>query len=496
MPVDASAVARTVGIETTYVNQSVGGVQFLPMRIAVFAQGNTAAVFAATKFQALSSYAVGLAMGFGSPAHNIMRQLMPANGDGVGSIPVTIYPLTDAGGAVAAAGAIAVTGTQSTSGTGYVRIGNVLSQAFTLIAGDSLPTITGKIVAAINAILHMPFTAAAATAPDRVVLTAKWKGTTANGILIEALVDSALGITYAMTQPTGGLTDPTLDTPLTQMGNVWETLVINQFTTANATALDTLKTVGEGRWLQTVRRPFVAFCGNGVASMSTATSVTTTRNTDRVNCQLVNPGGADMPFVIAARQVARIASMANNNPPTGYGGLKAETLSPGLDSVQWDYPTRDAAVKAGSSTVEVIDNVVQLSDVVTMYRPTGENPPAYRYVVDQIKLWNVTYNVDRIFTAQEWASAPLIPDGQPTNNPNARQPKSAVTQMRALIDDLALAAIIADPEFAKKNTIAWIDTSNPKRLNVQTTLKIAGNTEIKSVVVQWAFNYGTAPLAA
>ena len=157
----------------------------------------------------------------------------------------------------------------------------------------------------------------------------------------------------------------------------------------------------------------------------TATATTAARKTDRINCQLVSPGSVHLPVQIAAAQVREIAKVADDNAPTDYGSRRVTTLIPGADSVQWDYATRDAAVKAGCSTVQIKDGVVNISDVVTMYHPDGEIPPAYRYVVDIIKLMQVYYNVDLEFAQPAWDGAPLIPDGQPTTNPNARKPSSA-----------------------------------------------------------------------
>ena len=143
------------------------------------------------------------------------------------------------------------------------------------------------------------------------------------------------------------------------------------------------------------------------------------RKTDRTNSVVTAPGSVEFPFVVAARHVARIAVVANNNPPTDYCAQALTQLVPGDDSVQWNYPQQDQAVKAGVSTSEVVDSEIRILDVVTMYHPTGETQPAYRHVVDIVKLQNIIFNISLEFSKKEWASAPLIPDDQPTTNPNA-----------------------------------------------------------------------------
>jgi hypothetical protein len=224
--------------------------------------------------------------------------------------------------------------------------------------------------------------------------------------------------------------------------------------------------------------------------VSAATAVSSLRTTDRINAQLVSPGSSDLPFVVAARQVARIASIANNNPPVDYGKQRATGLVPGLDGVQWDYPTRDAAVKAGSSTVEISDGVVNIADVVTFYAPVGEVPPAYRYVCDIVKLQNIIYNIALIFSAQAWAGAPLIPDSQATVNPAARRPKDAKAAAAAMVDSLGAQAIISDPASTKKAMTAVINAGNPKRLDLAIPVWLSGNTNIISVGLNFSFYYG------
>jgi hypothetical protein len=137
---------------------------------------------------------------------------------------------------------------------------------------------------------------------------------------------------------------------------------------------------------------------------------------------------------------------------------------------------------------------VRVSDVVTMYRPAGEVPPAYRHVVDIVKLMTIIYNVDLEFSKPEWNGAPLIPDGQPTANPNARKPSSAKAAMCAILDSLALEAIISDPATAKKNTLATINSQNPKRLDLRTVVQLSGNTNIISVDLFFGFFFGAPTL--
>ena len=585
MSIDASAVARVLGIESKFTDLRGGNVLYLPQRIAVIALGEEDVTYDTAKFQATSAAEVGAKLGYSSQAYQVAEQLWPKNGDGVGSIPVTFYPLANPpSGSTQAIGGITPSGTATAAASLRVRIAGKYARAFTVPKGAvDVTAICAEIGKSIVATLGLPvfteythgtitgtpggsntgdgtltgLSADATTAPGDytltcntaavdggtftlvdpdgsivsttvdvsgspqsvgglnftltdgtadfvvgdtftisapatdVALTVPWLGSSGNDVKVEIIGDTQ-GAVFAITQPTGGTNNPDITPATDQLGDVWETMVINAMEYDDTTTLDALQTVGDGRWLETVRKPFVAFHGCTVADRATAVFPTSTRTDDRVNVQLVAPGSPNLPCAVAARQVARIAKVANNNPPTDYGAQRATGLVPGLDSEQWDWASRDVAVKAGSSTVEIKAETVTISDVVTAYAPVGEDPPAYRYVVDIVKLSQILFNMDLIFAAEEWAAAPLIPDSQPTTNENAKRPKDAKAEVNAMLDSLGLEAIISDPATAKKSTTASIDSQNPKRLNVSTTVQLSGNTNIKSATLNWGFYFGGA----
>lgn len=496
MTVDASAVARVVGITTNFQDLLGGNVVYLPQRIAVIGQGASTSVYATTKAQYTSAFAVGEAYGFGSPLHLAALQLMPSNGDGVGTIPVTFYPLEDDVAGAPAVGTITPSGVATGSGTFRVLVNNIESAQFTVSNGDSVAAICALITAAVNGAVNIPVIPTDNTTD--VSLTAKWDGLSGNALVVE-IVETATnntGITFGIVQPTGGAADPSVDTATDQFGDVWETLVLNCMDVTGTDAIDDLETFGEGRWGTLTRKPFVAFYGNTAASVAAAILAPDAKPTYRSTCQLVAPGSSDLPVTVAARQLARIAVTANNNPPRDYGSIEADGLTPGADGDQWLYADRDAAVKGGSSTIEVKDDVVNLSDIVTYFHPSGDPIPAYRYVVDIIKVQNILFNLDLIFNTPEWDGAPLIPDDQATTNREARKPRDAVSAVSALIDNLALEAIISDPETAKANTVASINSSNPKRLDIATTIQLSGNSNIISIDFNFGFFFGTTPLVS
>lgn len=488
MSVDVSAVARVLGITTTFKDLRAGGVLFLPQRIAVFAQGNAAATYGTTKRRVFSAAEVGLVEGWGSPAHLIMRELFPENGDGVGTIPVTLFPLAAGGGAVAAAGTITPSGTVTKQAAYRVRVGGILSEAFVVPVGATVAARVALMVTAINAVLSMPVIAADGTTVLN--LTAKWEGLSGNDLVVEVIGDTTAGNVWGIVQPSGGLVNPSLAGALAQIGNVWESMALSALNYDDETALDAVQTFGEGRWGTLVKKPMLCFWGSR-DDLATTTALTDSRPTDRVNSVLPNPGSPNLPFVNAAAQLVRIAKLANNNPPHDYGSQRCQTLIPGLDSEQWDYIQRDAAVKAGCSTIEVKDGVVNISDVVTMWRPTGEVPPAYRHVVNVVKLQQIIFNLDLIFASAEWDGAPMVPDDDVITNPTAKKPKMAKAAANQMLESLGMNAIISAVKLAKSRTTCVIDAQNPMRWNLGVTVQLSGNSNVKDINLMFGFYFGT-----
>ena len=491
MGISATAVARVVGIEPTFKDLRGANTFRLPQRVAILAQGASAVTYPATPLQITSASQAGAVYGFGSPIHLMALQLFPKNGDGVGTIPVTVYPLVDDAGASASAGDITPTGTQTGAASYTVEINGIKSAPFVIADGVVGTTIAAAVVAAINATLEMPMIAVVNTLV--IDLTAKWEGVSGDGCVI-TVVGPANGIIFAITQPTGGLVNPDVDPTLALIGsNTWETLILNAMEAADTATLDKFQTYGDGRYGALSHTPPVVFTGS-VDDTVTAIAITDARKTDKINSYIRVVGSNTLPFQIAARAVARIAVVANENPARDFGGQQLTGILPGLDSVQEDYPTRDQSVTGGASTSKIVDGIVTLEDTVTFYHPDGENPPAFRFVKTIVKLSQVLHNLDRIFNTAEWNGAPLIPDIQATTNPAARKPKDAKARANTMLDGLGLDAIISDPETAKGKTTTVIDGGNPDRLNIGVTVQISGNSNIIDIALDFGFFFGSLPV--
>lgn len=487
MGLDITQVSRQLGITTTFKDTSQGKVKYLPQKIAVVGQGNTAATFATTPLEITSAGQAAIAFGYGSPLHLACRELFPVYGGGVGSIPVVAFPLDDAATGVAAAGAIGATGTQATAQSYKIRIGGIVTSDIPIPAGTTADAALALIKTAIDSVLEMPVTTGTIAASS-LPLTAKWKGKTGNDILIE-IIGTVSGITFSLTQPTGGDVNPDIDDALDLIGTDWFTLVLNCFNYDDTDTLDKVFAFGDGRWSNTVYAPLVSIYGTSDV-YATRSVITDARKLDNVNCVIPAVGCPNMPHVIAGAAVREIAKQANKNPAVGYKAA-LKTLIAGSSASQENSAALNLSVNKGSSTTILKNGYITLNDIVTMYHPDAEMPnPGYRCVVTIIKLMNVIYNVKKIFESDEWIAAPLIPDADNTLNPAAKKPKDAKTVLGNLADSLGNSAIISDVAYTQENLSASISSQNPNRLDTVFPVKISGNIEVNSVDLTFGFYYG------
>lgn len=474
--------AAAIGIDTQYKNFNEGAVYYLQQGIAVLAQGSASVTYSTDKFEETSAAAVGAALGYGSPAHLIAKELLP----GAFGARVTFYPLPNEAGGVAAEGAVTPTGSQTTAAEYVIRVGGIESNSFAMLVGEGVTEFIAKAIVAINGVLDMPVIASDGT--TKVTLTAKHKGTTGNDLAIEVL-GKQYGVLMAVTDMTGGLVDPSIAVATAQFGNVWETIVVNQL---GAPAHDDLKTFGETRWGQLVRKPFFALYGSSETDEQVLKAYADTRKSDRVNGVIPAPGTTSAPWIIAAAAVAKIAKQANENPAVEYRTESMPSLVLGKDGEQWDYPKRDTAWKSGVSSTQIENGAYALDNTLLFYHPDGSVDPEYGKVIYHVKLQNIIYNVDLIFNQPKWKKAALIPDFEVSSNPLALKPNDAVAALNVLTDNLANNALISDRAFTKTNTTAAIDQSNPNRVNTSYPVKLSGNWDIHSIDLLFGFYLGAS----
>lgn len=489
MGIEATQVSRAFGIDVKFLDLRGGGVVFLPQQVALIGQGSEASVYATTPRLVTSAAEAGSLYGFGSPIHLAALMCYPKNGDGLGSVPLTIYPLDADGSGVVSAGDITPTGTQVGTASYRVVINGIKSKQFVIEDGEEGTDLEDRIAAAVQAELSMPMIATAGT--DVVDLVSKWKGASANDLIL-SVEGPDQGVTFAFTQPINGAANPDVTAATDLIVQKWETQVINCLEVADTTALDAYSAFGEGRWGALVKRPLVVHTGYNGSVLATITAIGDARKTDRTNALAWAVGSPRLPLQIAARQATIVARQATDNPPVNYDLQPLKGIEPGPDSVQLNNTGRNAAVNAGVSTTEIVDGLVVCSDIITFHHPDGEDPPGYRYVVQIVKLQNIIYNLDLIFVGNGWPGAPLIPDIDITTNPAARQPKDAVAAINAKLAGLSAKAFISNLAAAQEKTTADISELNNMRLDGRIEIQVSGNASIISLDLGFGFFFGEA----
>lgn len=486
--------ARGLAIKTSYKQVETNGAKGRPVKIFVYGIPQASVSVASEVYDFVSLSDTATKYGVQSTIYQACKMLKPNNAIGVGSIPITIFPLAVTGGTVeeplvSAVGSVAPLGTCTFSQTYRVKIDNKASANIDLVNGDSVSEFITKAVAAVNSIYDMHFTASDAT--TKMDLTCGYETDAGDFSYIEIESPTGAEMTFTLVQPTGGTGTIDISTVWDAFGDTWYSHVINAADDATgSTILTSADNFGELRWASTVHKPFKHYTGSNEAVAATVRAITAARTADRTNSIKWSPASHDAPWNIAARMVAIQCITAQADPAQDYQLRKCALLTAGADAYQLDSDARDLAVKDGLSTIEIIDGSVYISDSVMCYNSTSEDPDGYSYDVDIEKECAMLYNINSIFSNPNDAGNPLVPDSQAVTNANARKPSYFKQKLNNLFDGAGLEAIISDPDYAKENTEVAISSTNPKRLDVIAVYKLSGNNGVISVDNNFSYYVG------
>lgn len=473
----------------------------LPQRIAVFGEANDAnqSALDLTPTQYNTAQQVGAAYGYGSPLYNMARILLPKQGGGVNGIPVIFYPQSQALSSTAKIYTITPVGIATASGTHYVKIGgrrNVDGQfyAVNIVLGDSISTINNKITDAVNNVLGCP-----ATATDTLyvtTVTSKWSGKTANEL--DVTIDTngnSLGITYTVTSTQTGVGTPDISTALNLFGNAWNTIVVSGYSTETSImdALELFNGIPDpisptGRYQGIIMKPFIALVGS---TLDDPSSITDTR---LANCTIAicpAPNSKGLSMEAAANMGVLFANTSQNTPnldvsSNPYPDMPAPTTI-GSMAV---YANRDAFVKKGCSTVDLINNVYVVQDFVTTYHPVGETPPQFRYPRILMIDFNVRFGY-YVLEQQNVIGHSIANDVDIVNAVNVIKPKAWKAVLIDYATQLVNRGLIVDATFTSGTIVVNISVSNPDRFETTFSYKRSGFVRIASTTATVGFNFGT-----
>lgn len=476
----------------------------LPQRIAVLAEANNAnqASLDTTPEQITSAQEAGELYGFGSPMHMIFRILRPNSGGGIGGIPTYAYPQAEAAGAAAKVIDVTPTGTATGNGTHYVKVAgrtNVDGEfyAVNIVSGDTQADITAKLADAVNKVIGSPMDADDYTYEVR--LTSKWKGLTANALSITVDTTEApdIGITWSVEEIEDGSGTPSVQSQLNAFGEDWNTIVINSYGIHNAT-LDLLEafngiadpTNPTGRYTGIIMKPFIAFTGTTDDDPSDETE---SRKTEMTIALCPAPASSGLPMEAAANMALLAGRVWQDNPHLDVSSLAYPDMPVPTDldiGSMADYENRDAFVKKGCSTVNMIAGKYTVMEFVTSYHPDGELPPQFRYTRNLNIDWNVRfryYLLEQIHLVDK----AIANNTDIVSAQNVIKPKGWKQVIKKFADDLASDAVIVDADFMKDSIVVEISDDNPDRLDTEFSYKRSGYARISSTTAKAGFNFGT-----
>lgn len=498
--VSTDRISRIVGYKITKGDFRISSPN-LPQKIAVFAEANTAnqATLDTDPWTATTAQVAGQRYGFGSPIYHIMRILRPFSGDGVGGIPIVVYPQEEASGAAEKILEISATGTANGNGTHTVTVAgrtgmDGVSYDINIETGDSTAEIAAKIEDAINNVLGCPFTA---TSTDyEATLTSKWKGLTADDLVVTVDTnDDDLDITYTVTESQAGSGTPSVSDALDSFGNNWNTIVINSYGTVESImdALEDFNGIPDpdnptGRFAGIIMKPFIALTGSVSDDPS---SVTDSRLNDVTIAICPAPGSSGLPLEAAANMCALFASQAQDTPHLDVSGRSYPDM-PTPDSIgsMASYTNRDIIVKKGCSTVDLVAGRYVVQDFVTTYHPVGETPPQFRYCRNIMIDLNVRYGY-YLLEQTNVVDHAIAENDDVVSAQNVIKPKQWKQILDKYADDLANRALIVDPEFMQDSIDVDLSEANPDRLETFFRYKRSGFVRIASTTAEAGFNFGT-----
>lgn len=499
--VGSEFVSRVLGYDLEKGNFQTTGPN-LPQRVVILGEANHAnqTDLDTDETQILSAKQAGDLYGYGSPIHICMRIIRSLYGGDIGGIPTVVLVQEEAVGAASKVITVTPSGTATGNGTHYVKVAgrnqiDAEVYAINVEEGDNVADITGKIEDAINGVLGSPMSA---TSTDYLAtLTSKWRGLTANDLQVEVDTnDDDLGLSYAVASSQAGAGTPSIATALAAFGNKWNTIVINSYGTVE-TIMDALEAFNgrplvpspTGRYKGIVFKPFLALTGSVADDPS---SITDGREEDVTIVICPAPLSKGLPMEAAANACLIFARKMQDTPHLDVCGESYPDMPTPTDiGSMSDYTSRDAIVKKGCSTVDLIAGAYQIQDFVTTYHPTGENPPQYRFARNLNLDWNVRYGY-YLLEQRYVVDKTLADDDAVITVDEVIKPKQWKGILLEYADDLEKRALSASSEFMSDSLEANISSVNPDRFETEFSYKRTGIARILATSAKAGFNYGSS----
>lgn len=435
--------------------------------------------------------------GFGSHAHRQALKFPPAvflQGGGVYWIPIP----EEAGG-TAADETVTFTGTATSSGVLFFLIAGDLIQV-SVASGDSATDVGDALEAAITAEINLPVTAA--NVAGVVTVTAKFKGTPGNQILIvvnpegESQEDqNPAGITTALENGDGyldaGATDPDIEDAFftsgnDKLGDRWYTVITMPF--KDSTSIGYYETLGDQRADPAVNRMFGSYMGYTKETYTQALALPATVNKEWIG-QLWENRYYCPDFELSAELCGIILDEQNVAPNRPYKTVELSGTFD-VDTANRRYVENDALFRAGIGFCKAIGSALQLGDIALTYRTNGAGGAATDWY-DAVSLHRrqaKAYSIEQLFLTDKYSRAVVVDNAAVTKVDFAIAPKDVISDLTKLITDLwGPYGWSKNIETIIENLTAEINSGYESRIDAQITDDEA--QALRQIALKYAFYY-------
>lgn len=316
--------------------------------------------------------------------------------------------LDDNGAGVAATGTITLTGAPTANGTLYVYLGGVRI-AVAVLVGQSLTTIAGNVVAAINNVISLQATAA--NAAGVITITYRHKGVVGNSFDIRLNYGfnetTPAGLAAAIVAMASGTTNPDVSTAIAAVASLWAQTWINPYNdTTNVGLLEAEMSARFGPTVQMEGQLFSASSG----TVGTLTALGTARNSPHHTILGIGQSPS-LPYVAAA--VVGAVDAAEPDPARPRQTLALPGLLAPTQQANFSRTERDTLLQSGISTFIVDDGGnVLIERLVTTYKTNALGFTDYSYLnIETMRTLSYLRYSIRARIAQKFPRHKLANDG-------------------------------------------------------------------------------------
>lgn len=412
---------------------------------------------------------------------------------------VWYLPVADAGGAQAATGSLQFTAQASANGTLNLYVAGVRYQ-LPISSVDTTPTLAAALAALLNADAACPVNATVST--STVTFTAVNKGLVGNDIDIRVNYlgasggeETPAGLTFTITAMSGGTTNPTLTTALSNLSDKGFDFIVCPYSdTASLDALKAFLNDQAGRWswnAQIYGHTFFAHRG----TVGALTTFGLARNDAHASGMGLN-GSPTPDWIWAAAITGAVAPSLRNDPGRPLQTLPVQgVLAPPLPQ-RFNLQERNSLLFSGISTFTVDDDgTVRIDNLITTYQKNAFGSPDDSYLqVETLFLLAYVLRSLRAVVTSKYARVKLVADGTRfAPGAAAVTPNMIRGDLIAHYRQLEFLGMVQGADQFKRELIVRKSDTNPNRVDVLWPGILVNQLRIFALLAQFRLQVDAVP---